>query len=84
MSLSDKRFSVENCESCRSPYDGRGKGYLYAIATAILCPCHMLVWGALLGGTAAGAFFDQHFWSLAILLGILTLLSLARAIRILL
>jgi len=83
MSLPSKRLS-DSCESCRTPYDGRGKGYLYAIATAILCPCHMPVWGILLGGTAAGVFFEQHFWWLAFALGLLTLLSLYKAIRILL
>ena len=83
MKLSSKTAPATDCETCRAS-DARGKGYLYAVATAILCPCHMPLWGILLGGTAAGTFFYQHFWALAILLGVLTLLSLVKAMRILL
>ena len=83
MKFRSKTASATECETCR-PADVRGKGYLYAVATAILCPCHMPLWGILLGGTAAGTFFYQHFWALAILLGVLTLLSLVKAMRILL
>jgi hypothetical protein len=81
--LRSKSTAAADCETCQAS-DARGKGYLYAFATAILCPCHMPLWGVLLGGTAAGTFFYQHFWALAILLGLLTLLSLFKAMRILL
>ena len=57
---------------------------MYAWATAVLCPCHMPVWGIVLSGTVAGAFFEQHFWSIAAGLGVMTLLSLHKAVRILL
>ena len=73
-----------DCDSCPTSFDARGKGWLYAWATAILCPCHMPVWGMLLGGTAAGALFQEHFWAIAIGLGLLTLASLFKAVRILL
>ena len=61
-----------------------GRGYLYAIITAIICPCHLPLVGALLGGGAAGAFLAQHFVLFAITLGILTLISFVAAARILL
>ena len=79
-----ERPTAGDCESCPTPYDARGKGWLYAWATAILCPCHMPVWGMLLGGTAAGALFQEYFWGIAIGLGMMTLLSLYKAVRILL
>lgn len=72
------------CKSCDAPKDERGKGYVYAIATAILCPCHMALWGVALGGTAAGVLFEQYFWSVAIGLGALSLLTFAGEARILL
>ena len=72
------------CEPCEAPLEERRKGYVYAIATAILCPCHMPVWGILLGGSAAGALFDQYFWSITLGLGVLSLLTFAGAARILL
>ena len=72
------------CEPCEAPLEERRKGYVYAVATAILCPCHMPVWGILLGGSAAGALVDQYFWSIAIGLGVLSLLTFAGAAKILL
>ena len=72
------------CETCEVPLEERRKGYLYAVATAILCPCHMPVWGILLGGSALGAVFDQYFWSIAIGFGVLSLITFAFAARILL
>jgi len=72
------------CDSCDAPKDEHRKGYTYAIATAILCPCHMPLWGIALGGTAAGVFFEKYFWSLAIALGVMSLLTFAGAARILL
>ena len=73
-----------SCNECEVPKDERGKGYFYAVATAILCPCHMPLWGIALGGTAAGLIFEQYFWSIAVGLGILSLLTFAGAARILL
>jgi len=72
------------CEPCEAPLEERRKGYVYAVATAILCPCHMPIWGILLGSSAAGALFDQYFWSIAIGLGVLSLLTFAGAAKILL
>jgi hypothetical protein len=40
--------------------------------------------GIVLGGSAAGVLFHQHFWTIAIFMGILTLWFFARAVRILL
>jgi len=74
----------ETCAPCEAPLGELRKGYAYAIATAILCPCHMPLWGILLGGSAAGIFVDQYFWSIAIGLGVLALLTFAGAARILL
>jgi len=44
----------------------------------------MPLWGIAFGGTAAGVVFQQHFWSFAIGLGALSLLTFAGAARILL
>jgi len=76
--------AVRACESCEPTLEERRRGYVYAAATAILCPCHMPLWGIALGGTAAGLWFEQYFWSIAIGLGVLSLLTFAGAARILL
>ena len=79
-----KKALPEDGETCRMEPVGRGRGWVYAWATAILCPCHMPLWSILIGGTVAGAFFEQHFWSIAVALGVMTLLTLYKAVRILL
>lgn len=84
MPTKSSHASARSCGECEVPKDERGKGYLYAVATAILCPCHMPLWGIALGGSAAGLFFEQYFWSIAVGLGILSLLTFAGAARILL
>lgn len=71
----------QNCPSCA---DNKGKGYLYAVITAVLCPCHLPLVGMFLGGGAASVFFAQHFMLMAIILGILSLISFVAAVRILL
>jgi mercuric ion transport protein len=76
-------MKVQN-ETCPTCSDGNGKGYLYAIITAVLCPCHLPLVGMILGSGAAGAFFAQNFMLLAIILGTLTLISFVAAVRILL
>jgi len=71
------------CKTC--PDDaGKGRGYFYAVMTALLCPCHLPVVGFFLGTGAAGAFFAEYFILLAVALGILSLLTFAAAARILL
>ena len=72
----------EACSTCTD--DGKGRGYFYAVMTAVLCPCHLPVLGLYLGTGAAGAFFAEYFVLLAILLGILSLITLAAAMRVLL
>ncbi len=57
---------------------------MYAVITAVLCPCHLPLLGVFLGGGAAGAFFAQNFMFLAVTLGILSLISCGAAARILL
>jgi hypothetical protein len=84
MDIDAEKTSGRYCETCEAPKDEHRKGYAYAIATAILCPCHMPLWGIALGGTVAGVFFERYFWSLAIGLGVLSLLTFAGAVRILL
>ena len=79
-----KKSAPKICEPCEAPLEERRKGYVYAVATAILCPCHMPVWAILLGGSAAGAIVDQYFWSIALGLGVLSLLTFAGAAKILL
>ncbi len=74
----------DQCDDCEPSLEERRKGYVYAIATAILCPCHMPLWGIALGGTALSAVFEQYFWTIAIGLGLLSLLTFALAARILL
>ncbi len=71
-------------EPCAAYPEKSGRGYVYAIITAVICPCHLPVVGVLLGGGAAGAFFAQYFVLLAIILGILTLVTFIAAARILL
>ena len=71
-------------DSCQSCTDNKTKGYVYAVMTAIACPCHLPVLGIYLGTSAAGAFFAQYFVLLAVLLGILSLVSFAAAVRVLL
>ncbi len=61
--------------SCQTPYDGKGKGYLYAVITAITCPCHLPLTAVFLGSSAAGVMFAQHFMLLAIFMGIVSLIS---------
>jgi hypothetical protein len=74
----------EQCENCPTPYDNRRKGYVYAVLTAIACPCHLPVLGFALGGSAAGVLFYQYFWPLAIFFGLLSLFFFYKASRILL
>lgn len=71
-------------ETCARCSDSKAKGYLYAVMTAVLCPCHLPLVGLFLGGGAASIFFAQHFMLLAVILGILSLISFVAAIRILL
>jgi len=67
-----------------SPYDGKAKGYLYAVITAVICPCHLPLVGVFLGSSATGVLFAQHIAGLAIFMGVLTLISFIAAMRILL
>jgi len=68
-----------------APYpDKERQGYLYAVITAVICPCHLPMIGVFLGGSAAGAWFAQYFVLLAIIMGVLTLISFIAAARILL
>ena len=73
----------EACSTCVDD-DGEGRGYFYAIMTAVLCPCHLPVVGLFLGTGAAGAFFVEYFIFLAIFLGILSLIAFTAAVRVLL
>ena len=73
----------ETCSTCADD-DGKGKGYFYAFMTALLCPCHLPVVGLFLGTGAAGAFFAEYFILLAISLGVLSLITFAAAVRVLL
>ena len=73
----------ETCSTCADE-ESKGKGYFYAFMTAVLCPCHLPVVGIFLGTGAAGAFFAEYFILLAIVLGVLTLITFAAAARILL
>ena len=77
------RTQNKACLTCTED-DGKGKGYFYAIMTAVLCPCHLPVVGIFLGTGAAGAFFAEYFIFLAILLGILSLITFAAAVSVLL
>lgn len=83
-SVSDRTAKSETCIACESIYDGRGKGYFYAVLTAIACPCHLPMVGVFLSGSATGVFFEQNFWAIAVAMGALTLAFLAKSIRILL
>jgi hypothetical protein len=71
-------------ETCPSCFESKTKGYVYAVITAIACPCHLPLLGIYLGTSAAGAFFAQYFILLVVLLGILSLVSFAAAVRVLL
>jgi len=69
---------------CAAYPEKAGRGYVYAVITAIICPCHLPLVGVILGGSAAGALLAQYFVLLAIILGVLTLISFVAAARILL
>lgn len=84
MSDNGDRKPEKQCDVWEPSLEERRKGYMYAVATAILCPCHMPLWGIALGGTALSALFEQYFWTIAIGLGLLSLLTFALAARILL
>lgn len=84
MSDRDGSETDKLCDICEPSLEERRRGYLYAVATAILCPCHMPLWGIALGGTALYALFEQYFWTIAIGLGLLTLVTFTLAARILL
>jgi hypothetical protein len=71
-------------QSCTTCFDSKGKGYLYAVLTAVFCPCHLPLVGLFIGSGAISALFAQHFMLLAITLGVLSLISFAAAARILL
>jgi hypothetical protein len=71
-------------ESCTTHCRDNSRGYLYAVITAIICPCHLPLLGIYLGTSAAGAVFAQHFVLFAVLMGVLTLISFAAAARALL
>jgi len=71
-------------ECCSTPFDGRAKGYLYAVITAVTCPCHLPLLGVFLGSSAAGVLFAQHFILLAIFMGAVCSISLIAAARVLL
>ena len=73
-----------SCERCEPSDDDRGKGYIYAVLTAIASPCQFPIVGIILGGTAAGALFYEFFWPLAIGMGVLSLYFFYKAARILL
>ena len=73
----------KSCPSCTDD-EGKGKGYFFAVMTAVLCPCHLPVLGLYLGTGAAGAFFAEYFILLAVFLGILSLMTFAGAVRVLL
>ena len=75
---------LNRSESCPILSDGKAKGYLYAVITAIACPCHLPLLGVFLGSSTAGVLFAQHFILLAIFMGAVTLISLVAAARILL
>ena len=79
-----EKKTAYQCDTCEPTLEERRKGYVYAVATAILCPCHMPLWGIALGGTALSAVFEQYFWTIAIGLGLASLLTFALAARILL
>ena len=81
---SPDRAASKDCESCRTPYDSRSTGYIYAVLTAIACPCHLPIVGIVLGGSAAGVLFYEYFWPLAFFFGALSLYFFYKAARILL
>ena len=70
-------------KQCSVDESHQGKGLFYAILTAVVCPCHLPIVGVVLGGSAAGVFFHQHFWSIAAFLAVVTLFSFYKAVRLL-
>lgn len=83
---------METCKSCVPVEDGRtpaatdksGTAYLWGALALLSCPCHLPIFGAVLAGTAAGAFVGEH-WVIAAaaLTGVFVLsaLKLQRAFR---
>lgn len=44
----------------RVTFPGRIKGYLAAGLAVALCPCHLLMWSAVAGGSALGMLLAEH------------------------
>ena len=79
----DMTMQSSTCKACHDDAE-KGRGYFYAVMTAVLCPCHLPVVGFFLGTGAAGAFFAEYLVLLAVSLGILSLITFTAAARILL
>jgi len=57
-------------------------GYFHLTMAAITCPCHVLIYLAIFGGTALGAFLNENL--LLFILGLtgIFLLTLFRGLRL--
>jgi mercuric ion transport protein len=63
--------------------DARRKGYIWAAAAALTCPCHIPIYALLLSGTALGAALAENLtFAFAALAGIFVV-ALGFAIRLL-
>ena len=54
---------------------------VWGVLAAITCPCHVLVFAALLSGTALGALLEEHFTLTLVLFTLVFLLSLGAFTR---
>ena len=75
---------LNQSDACPACSNSKTKGYMYAFLTALTCPCHLPLVGIFLGTGAAGAIFAQYFILLAISMGVLSLILIVAAVRVLL
>lgn len=61
----------------------RRGGYVMMFLAGLTCPCHLPVLALLLSGTAVSAFLTEHMGAMLAVLGVLFVLSLSAAMRLL-
>ena len=70
---------MDELTHARSP---KRKGYFHLTMAAITCPCHVLIYLAIFGGTALGAFLRENL--LLFILGLtgIFLLTLLKGLKL--
>ena len=58
------------------------KGYINLAIAAFTCPCHIPIFLAILGGTAAGVFLRDNIFLIVLGLAVIFLLTLTRGLKL--